>query len=140
MYVTTARISHKNLIHNIGLIRSAIGGRRIMAVVKANAYGHGDLEVAASALQAGCEYLGVALTAEGIRLRENGITAPVLVFGAQLPENFHLAARHDLIMTVTSAAQVDNLNAELLEKTMKIVKNSIIIIFIVLLYCIFTCD
>ena len=74
---TVAYISHQNLHHNIKLIRKAIGSRKIMAVVKAFAYGHGDIEVARTALQAGCEYLGVAFVEEGIRLRKAGIHQPI---------------------------------------------------------------
>ena len=50
-----------------------------MAVVKADAYGHGDVEVARTALEAGATWLGVALVEEGIRLRDHGVSAPVLV-------------------------------------------------------------
>ncbi len=83
---TNAYISHKNLKHNISLIRSAVGSKKIMAVVKANAYGHGEIEVSKTAIEAGCEYLGVAFIEEGIRLRKAGIDTPILVFGAHLPE------------------------------------------------------
>ena len=79
---TVAQISHKNLSHNINLIREAVGSRQIMAVVKANAYGHGDVEVSQTVLEAGCQYLGVAFVEEGIKLRRAGITQPILVFGA----------------------------------------------------------
>ena len=54
----------------------------IIAVVKANAYGHGDLQVAEAALKAGASYLAVAFLDEAIALRNKGITAPILVFGA----------------------------------------------------------
>jgi len=103
---TIAYISHVNLHHNIELIRKAIGSRKIMAVVKAFAYGHGDIEVARTALQAGCEYLGVAFVEEGIRLREAGIHLPILVFGAQLPGYFQKALEYDLELTITSKEQL----------------------------------
>src|SRR5947208_1068527 len=51
----------------------------LMAVVKANGYGHGDLAVARAAVEAGATWLGVALVEEGIRLREAGITMPIMV-------------------------------------------------------------
>lgn len=51
----------------------------LMAVVKANAYGHGDIEVSRAALEAGATWLGVALVEEGVRLRDAGIQAPVLM-------------------------------------------------------------
>ena len=103
---TIAYISHVNLHHNIDLIQKAIGSRKIMAVVKAFAYGHGDIEVARTALEAGCEYLGVAFVEEGIRLRKAGIHQPILVFGAQLPDYFQEALEHDLHLTITSKEQL----------------------------------
>ncbi len=56
-----------------------------MAVVKANAYGHGDLSVADAALEGGATWLGVALVEEGLRLRSAGIAAPVLVLSEAPP-------------------------------------------------------
>ncbi|TFH02587.1 MAG: alanine racemase, partial [Calditrichales bacterium] len=106
---TTAYIYHDHLRHNIALIREAVGSRKIMAVVKANAYGHGDVEVAQTALSAGCEYLGVAFVEEGVRLRQAGISAPILVFGAQLTEFMDVAIDHDLELTITSMDQIARL-------------------------------
>jgi alanine racemase len=103
---TVAYIYHKNLKHNIGLIRTAVGNRKILAVVKGNAYGHGDLEVSRTAMEAGCDALGVAFFTEGARLRDNGIKAPILVFGAHSPELYQAAARKNLTMTITSPEQV----------------------------------
>jgi alanine racemase len=57
----------------------------LMAVVKANAYGHGDGPVARAALQAGATWLGVALVEEGVRLRHAGIDAPILVLSESPP-------------------------------------------------------
>jgi len=81
-----------------------------MAVVKAFAYGHGDIEIARTAVQSGCDYLGVAFVEEGIRLREAGLGLPILVFGAQLPEYLARAAAYKLDLTVTSAEQIEFLN------------------------------
>ena len=50
-----------------------------MAVVKADAYGHGDVAVARAALEGGASWIGVALVEEGLRLRDAGIEAPILV-------------------------------------------------------------
>ncbi|HET7579385.1 MAG TPA: alanine racemase [Bacillales bacterium] len=72
----------------------------IMAVVKANAYGHGAIEVARAALDAGASWLGVALLDEAVELRQNGIQAPILVFGWVRPEDAWLAAKHDISLTV----------------------------------------
>ena len=79
-------------------------GAELMAVVKANAYGHGDVAVAVAALDAGASWLGVALVEEGIRLREAGLRAPILLL-TEFPagaEKDALAA--DLTPTVYTAA------------------------------------
>jgi alanine racemase len=72
----------------------------IMAVVKANAYGHGDVQVAEAALEAGAVYLAVAFMDEAIALRNKGIQAPILVLGATRPEDVQMAINHDLTLTV----------------------------------------
>ena len=106
---TVAYISHTNLSHNIKLIRDAIGPRKIMAVVKANAYGHGDLEVSRTALEAGCEYLGVAFLEEGIKLRQAGISQPVLLFGAYDSGYLASAIDNNLEVTIISEKQIIDL-------------------------------
>ena len=70
--------------HNVGVMRSAAPGAALMAVVKADAYGHGAVPVARAALEAGAERLAVAIPEEGARLRGAGIAAPILVLGAIL--------------------------------------------------------
>ncbi|MGX6446369.1 alanine racemase [Neobacillus sp. K501] len=72
----------------------------IMAVVKANAYGHGDVQVAEAALEAGAVYLAVAFMDEAIALRNKGIQAPILVLGASRPEDVQMAINHDITLTV----------------------------------------
>ena len=67
---------------NVRVMRAAIhGGARLLAVVKADAYGHGAVPVAKAALSAGAQMLAVAIPEEGIELRTAGITAPILVLG-----------------------------------------------------------
>lgn len=66
---------------NVLSAKSAAQGQRIMAIVKANAYGHGDVPVARAALSAGADMLGVSGTDEGENLRAAGINAPILVLG-----------------------------------------------------------
>ncbi|WP_060788828.1 alanine racemase [Geobacillus zalihae] len=75
-------------------------GTQIMAVVKANAYGHGDAQVAATALEAGASRLAVAFLDEALALRKKGIDAPILVLGASRPEDVALAAEHRIALTV----------------------------------------
>ncbi|MEO2075796.1 MAG: alanine racemase [Bacillus sp. (in: firmicutes)] len=72
----------------------------IIAVVKANAYGHGDEQVAQTALEAGASYLAVAFMDEAIALRNKGIKAPILVLGASRPEDVEVAAKFAITLTV----------------------------------------
>ena len=66
--------------HNASTVKSHIGpGVRLMAVVKADAYGHGAVRCAKTALNSGAEYLGVATVQEAIELREAFVNAPILV-------------------------------------------------------------
>lgn len=73
----------------------------IIAVVKANAYGHGDIEVAKTALEAGASYLAVAFLDEALSLRQRGITAPILVLGATRPKDASIASQHNITLTIT---------------------------------------
>ncbi|MFD0319170.1 alanine racemase [Streptomyces flavalbus] len=73
-----ARVSLRAVRHNTGLLRRAAGRAEVMAVVKADGYGHGAVPVARAALAAGATWLGTATVAEALRLRAAGIGAPVL--------------------------------------------------------------
>ena len=95
------------LRRNVRLIRESLpAGARLMAVVKADGYGHGMVQVAKSAVQAGAEALAVALIDEGVRLREAGVSAPVLVLGASMPDELVGGVRHGLTMTVCTPEAV----------------------------------
>ena len=74
---TVAVVDLDAIRHNVRTLRPP--GAEVMAVVKANGYGHGDVAVAGAALDAGASWLGVALVEEGIRLRHAGLDAPILV-------------------------------------------------------------
>ncbi|MGX6444850.1 alanine racemase [Neobacillus sp. K501] len=79
---TWAEISLDAVKHNTMQYKGFIGEAvKIMAVVKADGYGHGAVPVAQAALEAGADYLGVAILDEAIQLREAGITQPILVLG-----------------------------------------------------------
>jgi alanine racemase len=99
------------LDHNVGVLRRAAAPAGVWAVVKADAYGHGAVPVGRAALAGGCGGLCVALTAEGVQLREAGITAPILVLSEQPAEHAATIVAHDLIPTVTSPEAVDALAA-----------------------------
>lgn len=80
--LTTVEISKNNLIHNLGEFRKRVGKRiKIMAVVKANAYGHGILEVSQMVSKNGANWLGVDSLEEGLLLRQEKINLPILVLG-----------------------------------------------------------
>lgn len=95
------------LSHNIQQIVQFLSPRtQLMAVVKADAYGHGAITVAQTALQSGASWLGVATVPEGIQLREAGINAPILILGAtHTPEQIHAIAQWELQPTLCSPKQ-----------------------------------
>jgi alanine racemase len=97
---TAALIDLGALEHNFNEARSRISGRKVLAVVKANAYGHGAVEVSRRLLQCGAHMLGVALVEEGRELREAGIDAPILVMGAIFPEQAEAAVSLSLASVV----------------------------------------
>lgn len=83
---TAARINLQSLSHNFNEVMHRADGRKILAVVKAQAYGHGALGVSRHLVELGADMLGVALIEEGSELRAAGIEAPILVMGAVFPE------------------------------------------------------
>ena len=86
---TWAQVDLNAIRHNVRTLKPE--GAELMAVVKANAYGHGSVQVARAALEAGATWLGVALVEEGLDLRGAGIDAPVLVL-SELPSGSELVA------------------------------------------------
>ena len=103
MRPTQAIIDLAAVQHNVREIRASLPpATRLIAVVKANAYGHGAIPVSRAALGAGADWLAVAIPEEGIELRAAGIRAPILVLGLTLPEQASLFADHDLTATVAS--------------------------------------
>lgn len=76
-----------NLRHNFSLIKKQAGNAKVMAVVKANAYGHGDLITARTLAEAGAERFAVSGLTEAVRLREGGLSQPVMVLGYTSPQH-----------------------------------------------------
>jgi len=109
--VERIEISRSSLVRNIGEFRRLIGRRRkFLAVVKANAYGHGLLEVARVAVAEGVDWLGVNSVDEGLTLRAAGIAAPVLVLGYAPLGALEEAVRGDLRLTVYNRETVHRLS------------------------------
>ncbi len=102
-HLTWAEIDLNAYAHNIAELKKLAGTKtRLMAVVKANGYGHGALEIARRALTSGAEYLGVARINEAVQLRRAGIDAPILIFGYTPPDMAETLIRFDLSQTVYS--------------------------------------
>ncbi|QQE63745.1 alanine racemase [Leptolyngbya sp. BL0902] len=95
------------LRHNVQQFKQHLGHRaQLMAVVKADAYGHGAVMIAQAALKAGANWLGVATVPEGIELRTAGVQAPILVMGAvNSPEEMQAIARWQLQPTLVTPKQ-----------------------------------
>ena len=99
--LTAAIIDLEALSWNYKQLFSKISNNAMMcAVVKADGYGHGAVEVAKVDLKSGAKRLAVARLSEALILREAGITAPILLFGYIMPENLLEACRNDIILSV----------------------------------------
>ncbi len=90
------------IAHNAAEIKRRIGKTKLLAVVKADAYGHGLVPVAEAALKGGADFLGVAGLEEALALREAGIESPILSLSTILPQEADDAVRHDIRVTVCS--------------------------------------
>lgn len=98
---TVAEISLDALDHNIGAFREHLApGTKLLATVKANAYGHGATEIARRAVAAGVDYLGVAFLDEALQLRRAGIAAPILVLGYTPPSGYSKAREQGITLTL----------------------------------------
>lgn len=95
------------LAHNVQQLKSLLSLQtQLLAVVKADAYGHGVVTVATTVLQSGASWLGVATVPEGIELREAGINAPILILGAtHIPEQIQAIAHWQLQPTLCNLKQ-----------------------------------
>lgn len=100
---TRAEISFENLRNNFSIVKSLINKDvKVMAMVKANAYGHGLYEISSEFLKQGVDYLGVAVLEEGVYLRERGITAPILVLGSINVDQIAEFIKYDIEITSSS--------------------------------------
>jgi len=99
--ITWAEIDLSAVTHNVQEIRGRVGPDvQIMAVVKANAYGHGAVEVAKAVLAGGANQLGVASADEGLQLRYAGVKAPILVLFPISPGEVSTVMRAGLMVTL----------------------------------------
>lgn len=107
---TYVEINLDRLKHNFLAIRERVQPAKFMAVLKANAYGHGMVEVARHVEQWGADYLGVAVLEEGILLREMGINAPILVLGGILGNQVPHFLKYDLTLTASSIEKLEQID------------------------------
>ena len=92
-----AKINLDNIQKNVKPIVERMGdGVAVMGIVKADAYGHGAVEVSKALLEIGVKAFGVATIGEAVELRKNGIESPILVLGQIFKEEFHTAVEYDL--------------------------------------------
>ena len=104
----TASVDLDAIAHNVATLREHAGSAAVMAVVKADGYGHGATPVARAALAAGAAELGVATVDEALALRRDGITAPVLAWLHPPDTDFGPALLADVQLGVSSERQVDD--------------------------------
>jgi alanine racemase len=98
---TRAEIDLQAFRHNFQNLRCHISPQaRIMAVVKADAYGHGALPCARVAVECGADYLGAGVIEEGIEFRQSGLYTPILILGSIFPDEAEDLVRHDLATVV----------------------------------------
>jgi alanine racemase len=110
---TVAEINIAAFAHNIRLLQSRLPSScQLMAVLKANAYGHGAIPLAAIASQQGVAALAVARCEEGVDLRQAGMTAPILVLGSVWPEEVETLVRCHLQSVVCSLEDATRLHNE----------------------------
>jgi alanine racemase len=100
-----ATIDLRAIAHNVGVVRER-SGADVMAVVKADGYGHGAVPVARTALAAGAVEVGVATIAEALALRQGGITAPVVAWLHTSQSDFAAAIRTGVEVVVSSPRQL----------------------------------
>lgn len=105
---TQVEVNLTRLRQNLAAIRAKTAPARIMAILKANAYGHGLVRVAQLMQEERVDYIGVAVLEEGLLLREAGIRLPILVLGGVLGNQIPYFIRHDLTITASS---IDKLRA-----------------------------
>ncbi|MEC1522192.1 alanine racemase [Neobacillus niacini] len=117
---TWAEVSSEAIKHNTNQFKNYIGSSvNLMAVVKADGYGHGAVQIANAAVEAGADYLAVAILDEAIELREAGITEPILILGYTPPRSIRQAIMAGVDLTVFSEDVLDEIifQTEELQKT-----------------------
>lgn len=107
---TVLEIDLKKIEENVIQFKKILKRLDFMAVVKANAYGLGAIEISRLAIRGGAKYLGVATIEEGIEIRKGGINdIPILILGGILPQQFSICSRYRLNLTISSLSFFEKL-------------------------------
>ncbi|MBR5201805.1 MAG: alanine racemase [Clostridia bacterium] len=110
------KINLDNIQKNMQTVRQKFGDEMlIMGIVKANAYGHGAVEVAKALVEYGANVLGVAAIDEAVELRENGIDAPILILGQIFRQDYQTAIENDVTCTVVDIVTAQGLSKKATE-------------------------
>lgn len=120
---TWVEVNLGNIAHNVGQIKKLVGEKvKIMAVVKADAYGHGANRVGKTALEAGADSLGVATLSEAIELRNCGLICPILVLGPTTPFQAEKFLKYDVTPTIFTQDMAEALSnwAQKYKKRLKV--------------------
>ena len=110
MRPSRVEIDLKNLEDNIKKAKEKVTDKKILAVVKADAYGHGAVAVSSRAAAMGVDFLGVGIAEEGIELRNAGIKTPIIILAQELKERAEEIVLFNLIPTVCSRDFLESLD------------------------------
>lgn len=98
---TVLKVNVDDIAYNVRALKSIAEEAQLMAVVKADALGHGAVETSRIVLENGATWLGVASIEEGIELRDAGIKVPILIFGGVFPEQVNVCVQYNLDVTIS---------------------------------------
>ena len=113
MRPTWAEIDLDSLIHNFNVVRGLVDDHvGVLSVVKADAYGHGAVEVGKTLEEAGTDMLGVATVEEAVELRDYGIEIPIILLGGMRPDEAPVVVEHSLTPCLFSLGAAKSLDAE----------------------------
>lgn len=107
---TQLEVDLDRIAGNYAAIVRHVGGHVVMPILKANAYGHGLVEVASRLARAGAAYLGVAFLEEALLLRERGVRTPILVMGGIMENQIPHFLRNDLTITASSIGKLQQID------------------------------
>ncbi|MDZ4286988.1 MAG: alanine racemase, partial [Prosthecobacter sp.] len=108
---THVEVNLGRLAANLAATRAHVRSAKVMTILKANAYGHGLVPVARHMVRCGADYLGVAFLEEGILLRKEGLSIPILVLGGIAGEQLPLFLKYDLTITAPSLEKLRLIDA-----------------------------